>query len=80
MYFLSNHLIIEKEKLFLNYTVNDATIKLTGEIDLVDFKAEEAVASLNKICEALHTGADGISKTWSTVELAIETTLKKECH
>jgi polyisoprenoid-binding protein YceI len=70
---------VEKEAL-LNYSVEDATIKLTGEIDLVDFGAEAAVASLNKICEALHTGADGISKTWSTVELAIETTLKKECH
>jgi polyisoprenoid-binding protein YceI len=70
---------VEKETV-LNYTVEDATIKLTGEIDLIDFGAETAVASLNKICEALHTGADGVSKTWSTVELAIETTLTKECH
>lgn len=70
---------VEKETT-LNYTVEDNTIKLTGEIDMVDFGAEAAVASLNKVCEALHTGADGVSKTWSTVELAIETTLKKECH
>ena len=70
---------VEKETT-LNYTVEDNTLKLTGEIDMVDFGAEAAVASLNKVCEALHTGADGVSKTWSNVELAIETTLKKECH
>ena len=70
---------VEKE-VILNYTVEDATVKLTGEIDMVDFGAEAAVASLNEICGALHTGADGVSKTWSVVELAIETTLKKACH
>jgi polyisoprenoid-binding protein YceI len=70
---------IEKEAV-LNYTVEDGTIKLVGEIDLVNWSAEDAVASLNKICEALHTGEDGVSKTWSVVELAIETTVKKDCH
>ena len=70
---------VEKE-VVLNYTVEDATIKLTGEIDLVNWSAEAAVASLNEVCGALHTGEDGETKTWSVVELAIETTLKKECH
>ncbi len=70
---------VEKETV-LNYTVEGSTVKLTGEIDMVDFKAEAAVASLNEICGALHTGADGVTKTWSVVELAIETTLKKACH
>lgn len=70
---------VEKETV-LNYSVEDATVKLTGEIDVVDFGAEAAVASINKACEVLHTGPDGVSKTWSTVELAIETKLKKECH
>jgi len=70
---------IEKETV-LNYTVEDATVKLTGEIDMVDWSAEGAVASLNEVCGPLHTGEDGVTKTWSVVELAIETTLKKECH
>jgi hypothetical protein len=29
------------------------------------------LASLNKVCEALHTGSDGVSKTWSEVTLNI---------
>lgn len=70
---------VEKE-VVLNYTLEDATVKLTGEIDLLDFSAEDAVASLNKVCEDLHKGEDGISKTWSVVELNIETTLNKVCH
>ena len=70
---------VEKETT-LDYTVEDTTVKLTGEVDMVDFGAEGAVASLNEICGALHTGADGVTKTWSVVELAIEATLTKECH
>ena len=70
---------IEKE-VVLNYTVEDATVKMTGEINLTDFNADNAVAALNEVCGALHTGADGVSKTWPNVELAIETTLKKDCH
>jgi polyisoprenoid-binding protein YceI len=70
---------VEKE-VILNYTVEDATVKLTGEIDLINFGAEGAIASLNKICSVLHTGADGVTKTWSTVELSIEASLNKDCH
>ncbi len=70
---------IEKEAT-LDYVVEDATIKLTGEIDMVDWSAEGAVSSLNEVCGELHTGEDGVTKTWSVVELAIETTLKKDCH
>jgi len=64
----------------LNYTLEDDLLKLTGEIDLLDFSGENAVASINKTCEDLHRGEDGVSKTWSVVELAIETTLNKNCH
>ena len=70
---------VEKE-VILNYTVAKDVVKLTGSIDLVDFKGEEAIASLNKVCEALHVGSDGISKTWSNVDLEIEASLNKDCH
>ncbi len=70
---------IEKETT-LDYLVEGSTVKLTGEIDMVNWSAENAVASLNEVCGALHTGEDGVTKTWSVVELAIETTLKKDCH
>jgi hypothetical protein len=34
-------------------------------MNLENWDALAAVASINKACEALHTGKDGISKTWS---------------
>ena len=70
---------IEKET-SIDYTVEDNLLKLSGEIDLLNWEGEGAISSLNKVCEALHTGADGVTKTWSIVELGIEATLKKECH
>jgi polyisoprenoid-binding protein YceI len=70
---------IEKQ-VVLNYTLTGALLKLNGEIDLVNFQGENAVAAINKACEDLHRGADGVSKTWSLVELEIETTLDKNCH
>jgi hypothetical protein len=36
-----------------------------------------AVASINKACEALHTGKDGISKTWSEVAVHADVLLSK---
>jgi hypothetical protein len=70
---------VERE-VTLNYTLEDALLTLTGEIDLIDFNADKAVSSLNEVCADLHKGEDGVTKTWSVVELAIETTLNKKCH
>lgn len=50
---------------------------LSGTMDLENWKALDAVASINKACEALHTGADGISKTWNDVAVKAEIQLKK---
>lgn len=70
---------VEKE-VALNYTVSNDVIKLTGSVDMVDFGAESAIASLNEVCKDLHKGSDGISKTWSNVDLEIEASLNKDCH
>ncbi len=70
----------KEQEVALDYVVTDDKVKLTGEIDVTHWDATAAVESLNKACEALHTGADGISKTWPNVELVIEATLNKDCH
>lgn len=48
-----------------------------GVMDLESWDALAAVSSLNKACEALHTGADGVSKTWSEVAVKAEVILQK---
>lgn len=46
---------------------NVFTINTT--VDLVDFKANTAVEALNTACGDLHKGADGVTKTWSEVDI-----------
>ncbi|MGK0329140.1 MAG: hypothetical protein ACJAYY_001350 [Paraglaciecola sp.] len=64
---------ITKEVPF-TYTIVDKTFSMTSTMDVTNWKATKALASLNKICELLHTGADGVSKTWSDVSLNITST------
>lgn len=52
-------------------------VTMTGTINLADWDALEALASLNKICYELHKGADGVSKTWEDVALEVSTYLRK---
>jgi hypothetical protein len=47
------------------------------EMNLENWDALAAVASINKACEALHTGKDGISKTWSEVAVHADVLLNK---
>lgn len=54
-----------------NYTFN-------GVMDLENWDALGAVAALNKACEVLHTGKDGVSKTWSEVAIQAEVLLQKD--
>lgn len=44
-------------------------VRLEGEIDLLNFTAQDALQSLHRKCEELHKGKDGVSKTWSTVSI-----------
>lgn len=59
-------------------TVNDTQFIFDGVMDLENWDALDAVASINKACEALHTGKDGVSKTWSEVAVHAEVLLEKK--
>lgn len=43
---------------------------VNGTLNLEDFGAQDAVASINKTCFDLHKGPDGVSKTWSEVAIS----------
>ena len=51
------------------YIVEGNKINIKGAIMLMNWKIQEAFDSLHKACEALHTGEDGISKTWQEVAI-----------
>lgn len=56
------------------YTIVDKSFTMKATIDINTWNASKALAALNKVCEVLHTGADGVSKTWSEVGLNITST------
>lgn len=66
-------LTIEENKKF-------GKIVAKGGIDLLDLGLDKPFESIHRTCEKLHTGKDGVSKTWTTVELEIEARYRKICR
>lgn len=63
----------------LKYTENsDTNASFDGVMNLENWDALAAVASINKACEALHTGKDGVSKTWSEVAVHADVLFNKK--
>lgn len=52
-----------------DYTIENNEFKLSSVLNLLSWKAEVALDSLNQACYDLHKGADGISKTWAEVQI-----------
>lgn len=61
----------EIHDLTFDYTIQNSNAYLTSTLDLATWNAMDALASIHKACELLHTGADGVSKTWQVVDLDI---------
>ena len=64
----------------LSYQQTENTVDLAGTINVLNWDASKGLAALNKACEDLHKGADGVSKTWADVNLYISSTLKEKCN
>ena len=66
------------ENIPLEYAAtNDTNLSFDGVMHLEKWDAMEALATLHKACELLHTGADGVSKTWSEVAVHADILLKR---
>jgi len=60
----------------MQYVYNKGKFDATGSIDLLNFAAGGALASINKACYDLHKG-----KTWSDVTIGFSTTVEATlCH
>ncbi len=61
-----------------SYQMSQDTILIDTKMDLNLWQAQNAVESLHQACLALHTGPDGVSKTWDEVGVTAKiVTLKK---
>ncbi len=63
----------------LNVTITEERrVSMKGTMDLKDWNALNALASLNKVCFDLHKGTDGVSKTWEDVAIEVSTFLREK--
>jgi hypothetical protein len=66
------------ENIPLEYTAtSDTNLTFDGVMHLEKWDAMEPLNILHEACEDLHTGADGVSKTWSEVALHANILLKR---
>ncbi|MDT8417131.1 MAG: YceI family protein [Lutibacter sp.] len=65
-------------KLPIAYIVTDNKVSIISNMELDNWQAKAALEALNVVCKDLHTGDDGISKTWSDVKIEVIAVLKYE--
>ena len=57
----------------------DGTVVAKATIDMMDFGLKAAFDSIHETCKELHTGKDGVAKTWTELEVAIAAKVTKTC-
>ncbi len=57
----------------------EGEFEAAGNLDVLDFNLSTAFEDLHKTCEVLHTGTDGVSKTWSQVVLKLQARILENC-
>jgi len=68
----------ETSNIPLKFTIdNENSITFNGSLNLEDWKALEALSSLNNACKELHTGKDGVTKTWNDVAIQAQVFISK---
>ncbi len=60
------------------YTLKNGAFDFKSSIDVLDWNGASAISALNTACKELHTGSDGKSKLWTTVDLSFKTQLKSD--
>lgn len=63
-----------KKKIMMQTTLKDNVFAANGKIDVLDFVLGDNLNKLNQACNVLHEG-----KTWSDVEIKIESEFDKKC-
>ena len=62
------------------YTISkDGAVAAKASIDILDFRMQPAFNQIHKACEGQHTGDDGISKTWTQVDLSLQGNYTSNC-
>ncbi|MFD1316921.1 YceI family protein [Namhaeicola litoreus] len=60
----------------VTFTTNGNDVEINANLDLDNWQAQMALTALNEACYELHKGADGVSKTWNTVDVLVKVSTK----
>lgn len=64
-----------------DYTITpEGGVQANASVDMLDFGLQGAHEQIHKACEQQHTGEDGISKTWTQVDLALSGRFISNCE
>ena len=67
-----------EETIPITYVASGQIVNISGTMNLDKWSVAKAIISLNEACNEKHKGEDGISKTWTEVEIDAIIYLKKE--
>ena len=68
---------IDKE-MPVTYTLENDIMTINAMMNLDNWQAQAALKSINEACKVLHTGPDGITKTWNEVDIEVIVPVKQE--
>lgn len=57
----------------ITYVLDGQMATMEATMDLDNWQAQAALTALNAVCKDLHTGPDGITKTWTEVKINVAT-------
>ena len=61
------------------YTVKGNVLEAKATMKMFDFALQAAFDSIHATCKTLHTGKDGVAKTWDVVDLTVSGKFSKSC-
>lgn len=63
-----------------SYTIAEGgKVEAKAAFDMMDFALETPYETIHQACEEKHTGPDGISKTWTDVEVRLSGSFAEKC-
>jgi polyisoprenoid-binding protein YceI len=69
-----------KKKVPMTYQLSpEGAFTASGSFDMLDFGLKAAFDSIHQACLEKHRGEDGVSKTWSEVEIRVAAKVSKTC-
>ena len=62
-----------------SYEEKEGMLVASSVMDMMDFQLQKPFDSIHTACKELHTGSDGVAKTWTEVALRVVVQYDKQC-